>query len=378
MLAILLFHIFALLAASPVLSAPAELSARAAKYDEATMSAALKRGQGILGPYSRCSGSMCSWMGKVSDATKITDLSIPGTHDTASWNYTPLTQIKYLGLTKLIYPSPVYRCQKSSIFNQLSSGIRAFDLRVGPSPKNSKELIFFHSEAVLDTSARFEDVMYGFYKFLNENPSESLFVSIKIENTTFGTDAFAQQSLYTTLNSTVAQSYVNPTTSISSLPLSSIRGKIVVLRRFALDQVTPQSSSGLGLNLVDGFADNSPAFSINYAPNEVAYIEDLYEPDATPGITNHVNVKLNATVANIAASATKSKGEGLYISFASGEKATELIFPEVLAQGLIVPGVNAGLKKWLTSGAGKGLKKKGIVFLDFATETSGLISAIIA
>ncbi|WVQ94828.1 hypothetical protein IAU59_001911 [Kwoniella sp. CBS 9459] len=378
MLAILLFHIFALLA-SPVLSAPAPvaLSPRAVKYNANDMSTALKRGQGILGSYSRCSGSMCSWMGKVSDTTKITDLSIPGTHDTASWNYTPLTQIKYLGLTKLIYPSPVYRCQKSSIFGQLSSGIRAFDLRVGPSPKNSNELIFFHSEAVLDTNARFEDVMYGFYKFLDENPTESLFVSIKIENTTFGTDAFAQQSLYTTLTSPVAQSYVNPTTSILSLSLTSIRGKIVLLRRFALDQV-PSAGSGVGLNLVDGWADNSPAFSINYASGETAYIEDLYEPDAPIGITNHVNVKLNATVANIAASAKRTKGEGLYISFASGEKAIELIFPEVLAQGLIVPGVNAGLKKWLTTGAGKGLKKKGIVFLDFATETSGLISAIIA
>ncbi|OCF44429.1 hypothetical protein I317_01689 [Kwoniella heveanensis CBS 569] len=375
MLAIFFFHLFALLA-SPVLSlpldsSPSALESRATKYDAKAMSTALSRGQGIL-------GSMCSWMSKVADSTKVTDLSIPGTHDTASWNYTPLTQIKYLGLTKLIYPSPVYRCQKSSIFGQLASGIRAFDLRVGPSPKNSSELIFFHSEAVLDTSARFEDVMYGFYRFLDENPTESLFVSIKIENTTFGTDGFAQQSLYTTLTSSAAQSYVNPTTSISSLALSSIRGKIVLLRRFSVDQVSPQPSAGLGLNLVDGWADNSAAFSINYASNEVAYIEDLYEPDAPTGITNHVNVKLNATVTNIAAAARKSKGDGLYISFASGEKAVELIVPEILAQGLIVPGVNQGLKKWLTTGAGTGLKKKGLVFLDFATETSGLISAIIA
>ncbi|WVR09256.1 hypothetical protein IAU60_006321 [Kwoniella sp. DSM 27419] len=355
------------------LAAPA-LQKRA-KYDAGAMNTALKRGSGILGSYSRCSGAKCAWMGGVPDDTKITDLSVPGTHDSASWNYTPLTQIRYLKYTGLIYPSPLYKCGKTSIFTQLSSGIRAFDLRVGFAP-NGKDLVFFHSEAVLDTDARFEDIVGGMWRFLDENPSETLFVSVKVENTTWGSYQSAAQSIYSTLTSSAAQAYVNPTTSLSSLTLSNLRGKMVLLRRFAMDGVP---GSPIGLSLYDGWADNSASFSLAYADGETAYIEDLYEPSASLGLTNHVQVKLAATTANVQAAGQRTRGDGLYVTFASSEVGAELLVPEVMAQGLvIVPGVNQGLKKFLTAGAGRGLKKKGIIFADYATETSGLIDAIIA
>ncbi|WWC64263.1 uncharacterized protein I303_106873 [Kwoniella dejecticola CBS 10117] len=353
-----------------ILAIASPLESRAPKYNVTAMNAALSRGSGILGSYSKCSGSLCSWMSKIPDDTRLTDMSIPGTHDTASWNYTPLKQIEYLKYTNIIYPSPLYRCGKQSIFQQLQAGNRAFDLRLGVAP-NGKDTVFFHSEALLDVNARFEDVLYGFWRFLDENPTETLLISVKDENSTFGSYTTLQQRMYDTLTSAQAQIYVNPAQSITSTTLSAVRGKMVILRRF-------NSPSAIGVDLTNGFADNNPDFSLTTSGGDKVYIEDLYEPSASIGLTPHVKVKVDATTTHIAAAASKSKGDGLYITYASSEVAAQLLVPQVMADGLVVPGVNVGLKTWLTSGKGKGLKKKGIIFTDFASDTSGLVEAIIA
>ncbi|WRT68810.1 uncharacterized protein IL334_005790 [Kwoniella shivajii] len=370
MLALLLLPLLAWTA----LSAPLEL--RAPKYNTTAMDIALKRGAGILGPYSKCSGSMCSWMSKVSDSTKFTDLSVPGTHDTASWDYTPLRQISYLKYTNIIYPSPIYRCGKQSIFAQLQSGNRAFDLRVGFAP-NGNDLIFFHSEAILDINARLQDVLYGFYKFLDENPTESLVLSIKVENSTWGTPSSLQTSLYSSLTSQSALPYVNPTPSLSTLSLSSLRGKLIILRRFSLDQL-PSKQQSLGIDVNNGWADNNPDFTLTTPAGDQIHIEDYYEITASVGVTPHVNAKLSVTTNHITTASGKTEGDGLYITFASSEKDDELLTPQIMADGLIVPGVNQGLKNFLTTGKGKGLKRRGIIFTDFSSDTSGLVEAIIA
>ncbi|WVQ81586.1 hypothetical protein IAT38_003710 [Cryptococcus sp. DSM 104549] len=351
-----------------------------AKYDTAELNKALKRGVNILGSYKKCSSkTLCSWMSKYADSTSITDMSIPGTHDTATWGYTEITQLKNLKYTGVMNPAIVYRCQSTSIFEQLNAGHRAFDLRVGFSPDNSS-VIFYHSEALLDPDATIEDVMYGFYRFLEENPTETLLVSVKVDNTTWGTPERLQQHLYTTFTSFPATSYVDASTSLSSRPLSAFRGKLILLRRFALDHL-PAAQQHLGLDVSSYWNDNDADFTIPYStsPAENAYIEDYYEIGGPLGLNSHATWKYNATVAHIAAASKKSKGEGLYVSFASAEKDTELLFPKFIASGVWpIDGVNARVLKWLTSGAGKGLKKKGIVLTDWAEETSGLVEAIIA
>nr|XP_019009603.1 uncharacterized protein I206_05161 [Kwoniella pini CBS 10737]OCF48384.1 hypothetical protein I206_05161 [Kwoniella pini CBS 10737] len=351
MIHLLFFPLLAILAiASP-------LESRAPKYNVTAMNIALNRGSGILGSYSKCSGSLCSWMSKISDDTKLIDISIPGTHDTASWNYTPLKQIEYLKYTNLIYPSSIYKCNKESIFKQLQSGNRAFDLRIGLSPKNSNDLIFFHSEAILDLNSKFEDILFGFWRFLDENPTETLIISIKDENSTFGSYNILQQNIYNTLTTNQAKIYINPTESISSINLSSVRGKMVILRRF-------NSPNNIGIDLTNNFKDNNEDFQIiNSSPDgdDNIFIEDLYEPFTNFGLKSHVNKKLNVTISHILNSSNKKNGEGLYITYASSEVISQLLIPEIMSNGLIIPGVNLGLKNWLINGKGKGLKQKGII-----------------
>ncbi|WWD20947.1 hypothetical protein CI109_105425 [Kwoniella shandongensis] len=343
------------------------------------MTAALKRGAGILGSYEKCNTKTCSWMSKYPDNTLITDMSIPGTHDTATWDYTELTQLRYIKSTGWINPAIIYRCQSTSIFQQLNAGNRAFDLRVGFAP-NGKDLIFYHSEAILNLDARLDDVLYGFYRFLDENPTETVLLSVKVENSTFGTTQQIQQKLYTVLTAPPASSYITTTTSLSSKPLSTLRGKIAILRRFSVDTL-PSSRQALGLDLSNGWNDNDPDFSLAYSstPAEVAHIEDYYEVGGPIGVYPHVTSKYNVTTSHIAKAATKGEGEGLYITFASGEQDYQLIVPRIMASGnILIKGVNGRLKDWLVSGKGKGLKKKGIIFTDWYADTPGLIDAIIA
>jgi 1-phosphatidylinositol phosphodiesterase len=72
-----------------------------------------------------------------------------------------------------------FRCQDQSIIQQLNAGMRAFDLRIGIAP-DGQSLTFFHAAAVLSTTATFADVMYGFYHFLHEHPSETIMLSVKV------------------------------------------------------------------------------------------------------------------------------------------------------------------------------------------------------
>ncbi|KAK8843515.1 hypothetical protein IAR55_007175 [Kwoniella newhampshirensis] len=339
------------------------------------MTAALNKGKGILGSYQKCSTKTCNWMSRYPDSTSITDMSIPGTHDTATWDYTLLTQLKYHSVTGWIDPAPIYRCQSTSIFQQLNDGNRAFDLRVGFGP-NGKDLIFFHSEAILDLDARLDDVMYGFYRFLDENPTETLLLSVKVENSTWGTPGLIQQRLYTVLTSSPANSYLDPGSSVTATPLSSFRGKIILLRRFALD-LLPSSRQTLGLDLSSGWNDNDPDFTIATGQG-ATHIEDYYEIGGPFGANSHISLKTNATITHVEKASTKAEGEGLYISFASGEQDYQLIVPRIMASGNgLVKGVNGRLKEYLVSGKGKASKRKGIILTDWYADTPGLIDAII-
>lgn len=60
--------------------------------------------------------------------------------------------------------------------------MRAFDLRIGGSPLDNSSITFYHSAAILSLTATFEDVLYGFYKFLDDNPSETIMLSVKVRH----------------------------------------------------------------------------------------------------------------------------------------------------------------------------------------------------
>ncbi|KAJ7896335.1 hypothetical protein B0H14DRAFT_2430951 [Mycena olivaceomarginata] len=110
------------------------------------------------------------------DATKLVHMTLPGTHDSATWNYTQATQdssFRYTGTD--VPPAAIFQCQDKSLFDMLNLGIM-FDLRFAyVALKNFEDLLtqfnpfksyntgndtlgFHHSQALLAPTTTVEDV----------------------------------------------------------------------------------------------------------------------------------------------------------------------------------------------------------------------------
>ena len=130
--------------------------------------------------YSATALNTSTWMKRYPDSTKLVHMNIPGTHDSSTWNYSQATQDSLLHITEVdgVVPAPaaIYRCQERSLFDMLNAGIRAFDIRYSFDATNSS-LVVYHSAALQSETALLEDIMFGFYQWLDDHPSETLLLS---------------------------------------------------------------------------------------------------------------------------------------------------------------------------------------------------------
>ncbi|KAF8865444.1 phosphatidylinositol phospholipase-like protein C [Acephala macrosclerotiorum] len=177
------------------------------------------------------SAKLESWMGKLKNETPLSALSIPGTHNSPT-HHTAL---------------PSVRCQAVSVKEQLNNGVRFLDIRVQPeSPANpSKDgLILVHSAFPISLTGNkyFRDLINTVHAFLEENPSETVIISLKREGIGKSTD----QQLSTILH----QHYVtdpNRWFTDNRIPtLGETRKKVVLIRRFALDDSLKGENGGKG------------------------------------------------------------------------------------------------------------------------------------
>jgi len=144
-----------------------------------------------------------NWMARVKDATPITRLLIPGSHDSCANRGGPLVQTQHM-----------------SLLNQVQSGVRAFDIRLKLIRGN---LLVFHGEVFLKTD--FLSVMKIFSLFLKENPNEFLVVRVKNEGVNL-----APLKIYERVLDTIHR---DPNV-VSSTPVNmgKARGKMLFLHDF--------------------------------------------------------------------------------------------------------------------------------------------------
>ncbi|RDA94131.1 hypothetical protein CP533_6548 [Ophiocordyceps camponoti-saundersi (nom. inval.)] len=157
------------------------------------------------------------WMADLHDDWPLTLLSIPGTHNSPTC---------YKAL-------PSVRCQAVGIPDQVRNGIRFLDVRVSAHPKDTV-LTLVHSifPVALTGSKYLENLLEDVYRFLRDNPSETILLSIKREGTGKATDGQMAKHL--------KSAYVDKRPELwwtePKIPtLGQARGKIVIIRRFALD-----------------------------------------------------------------------------------------------------------------------------------------------
>ncbi|KAM0124084.1 hypothetical protein ACHAP3_010637 [Botrytis cinerea] len=346
----------------------------------------------IFGNYADNQLNTSTWMSRYVDSTKLVHMNIPGTHDTATWNYSLATQSALSGVTYLgnQVPDPPehYRCQNNSIADMLNAGIRAFDLRFALDVTNTS-IVFWHSQALLSQMATLDDVLFGYFHWLDNHPSEVVLLSLQYEGSTteYGrNDEEAQLKLFNVLTSPAATKYfLQARNELGNL--GDARGKIILLRRFDLDQLSDAYENALpGLHFSPAlWTDNSPDIEIVYntASNDTAYIEDNYEPQtpAQSNATANIELKYNVTTTHLLKAADESLApDSLWWTWASGGKILDGVFPETMAIGngteyTPAGGVNQKLMTFLKEMNGK---RVGIVMFDFFETPGNLVETLLS
>jgi len=206
------------------------------------------------------SANLNAWMKELRDDTLMSSLSIPGTHNAPTYHHAP----------------PSVRCQAVSPREQLQNGVRFFDIRVQPvHPENPNrdELALVHSVFPVALSWRkyFRNLMDEVNDFLEKNPSESLIICLKREGPGTHTDE--------QLSRIVADHYATPESRWYTEPkiptLGEVRGKVVLMRRFNIQERLKQAHEGRGWGIdAAGWADNC-AHAV--CPSGQICIQDFYE-----------------------------------------------------------------------------------------------------
>ncbi|RFU80901.1 1-phosphatidylinositol phosphodiesterase [Trichoderma arundinaceum] len=174
------------------------------------------------------SAKLNAWMKQLDDAWPLPLLSIPGTHNSPTCH------------TAL----PSVRCQSVGVPEQLQNGVRFLDIRVSVSP-DSDSLPLVHSVFPVSLTAikYFSDMLDDIYRFLDDNPSETILMSLKREGTGRGTD----QHLGRILKDGYVDKRPDRWWTEPSIPtLGRARGRIIVVRRFGLDD--EMAKTGLGID----------------------------------------------------------------------------------------------------------------------------------
>lgn len=170
------------------------------------------------------------WMSALPDETPLTKINIPGTHNSAS---------------RFVSASWITKCQHTDISRQLSMGVRLLDIRM-----ELKNDTFVAVHAIIDCRKKrfllsekitFTDVMNACLAFLQENPRETILVSVKEDDGHNG-DVFYEK---------FHTQYIAPHKDRWFLEnrfptLGECRGKLVLLRRCGLGNM--QTNEGQGLD----------------------------------------------------------------------------------------------------------------------------------
>lgn len=163
-----------------------------------------------------------NWMTLLDDNTKVTLLTIPGTHDAATSTC-----------------SAMGKCQTLTIPQQLECGVRAFDLR--PTMDNNTTLgNIYHS--ILDTGVSMGDAMEYFDSFLKTHPGEGIIVIMRYESERqFLSPSIAEDNYKTAMKNFLWDSRIYQSRMAAfnkSMTMKDLRGKILIISRNDLSPVS--------------------------------------------------------------------------------------------------------------------------------------------
>ena len=210
--------------------------------------------------------SLSSWMGAIPDETILSDITIPGTHDSCARSNVPFVRTQYLSITQ-----------------QLALGIRFFDLRLRR--HDDGKLFCYHGGMPINLphGLSFVSVMNEIWTFLRgpkgeRTATDTVLVSINNDDTGKDqvahpevfemavADALAADGQYPDGQPKWFSDGVTPT-------LGEVRGRAVLLRRY---HGAPSIAPHHGLDL-SGWKDDNPNFTIVTPTNVQVHLQDKWK-----------------------------------------------------------------------------------------------------
>jgi len=195
-----------------------------------------------------------NWMSFIGDQRPLNFMSIPGSHDAgALYNY----DLPIIGTVTYA------QTQNKSIKDQLNFGVRFLDIRCKNDSNGNFQI--FHGST--DQKQTFDSVLNTCKEFLKNNPSETIIMSVREENSSSGGDRFYKDFMAYSNKS----EYENLFYLDNYIPtLGEVRGKIVLIRRF-------YSESKCGINTYSSaiWPDNAMTSTIN-SDGVKFYFQDAY------------------------------------------------------------------------------------------------------
>jgi 1-phosphatidylinositol phosphodiesterase len=302
------------------------------------------------------------WMRDIPDNTRVTSLSIPGTHNSCS-----------------IYgPFGFAKTQDLDLSDQLDAGIRFLDIRLSHYQDN----LFVHHDLV-HMGKSYADVLDICSSFLKQHTSETIFMSVKDEgrcdsalgrfapSRVFGKsrgdpmswvirsssfeDAFKARtwehvedpSLFYNLASPLPDGSSTNTNLTCNTTLGEVRGKIILLRRF-------EAGQDIGFDLTYWWEN----MRFRSATKPVYAVEDHWWD---PGEDN----KYNFIVTHLQ-EARRRDPRDLYITFSSAVSRSGRGYSKT---------INPRLNDYL---AGSSQGRVGIIAMDYFEEPRELVSNVIS
>ncbi|MBR3149091.1 MAG: leucine-rich repeat protein [Eubacterium sp.] len=307
--------------------------------------------------------SASDWMSTILDSTKLTEITLPGTHDSCARKFKDEDIFGIL--------SGVSKCQSMNITQQLNAGIRFLDIRCEVDP-NSLSVKTVHGETDCwngDDYYYLDFVFQDIYNWLDAHPTETVFVCIKEDDGNNGVPKFTN-AIYEYIHGYgqgkyfygESYNYHDRWYLGKTVPtLGAVRGKCVLFNRFdqyiateaADGVVVDENESGQKIKYND-YSDGDyiePCYVNIYSYNTgigTAHIQDYYKW--------HTEDKIKATQYML--NLNHNRGE-YYINYSSTVSDSSRPNPENLAKK-----VNPSYETYNYTRN----KPSGIYCMDFASE----------
>lgn len=278
-----------------------------------------------------------NWMSYLADSTLLTQILIPGTHNSGSFNKGSFANI---ALTQT---------KGSDISQQLKIGIRAFDFRL----EAEDGLLEFYHDTVKQNFNFDNQALTELTTFLSDHPSEAVIIVMRCEG---GSLEDYKEQVRNVLEESENEKWIVTCYNARST-LNELRGKILFL--FRDDIGTPY----LG-GVFSGWSDNT-TFVKNIKSENSEYkglvsVEDQYKID---NLKSAVDDKMSSIKENLNNSAQNDDTNHLYITFISGAPTDFSAFINGVTPYTVAKKINRKTAEYIND---MEEKPQGIVFMDFA------------